>query len=189
MTTESKTVHSFWIPLRILKKLRSTTEGLGREKGIKISPNQLAMKLIDDGLNDEKVLNDIIRASSPLDGVVNQVGARHNHVHAMTTTTSGNTPQPIMEEICLEDKYSASYKIKIPPKNQDAEDEEQIETEIAERKCSLYHHRPETLEVLAHHIESTLNLISRNLKAERRNSNETSGLKTSPRKEVQHRKK
>lgn len=89
--------------------------------------------------------------------------------------------QPLREEICLEGKYSASYKIKIPPKNQDAEDEEQIETEIAERKCSLHHHRPETLQVLAPHMESTLNLISQNLKAERRNNNETSGLKTSPR--------
>jgi hypothetical protein len=97
--------------------------------------------------------------------------------------------QTLREEICLEDKCSASYKIKIPPTNQDAEDEEQIETEIVERKCSLYHNRPETLEVLASPIESSLKLISRNLKAERRNNNETSGLKTSPRKEVQHRKK
>jgi hypothetical protein len=89
--------------------------------------------------------------------------------------------QPLREEICLEDRYSASYKIKVPHKNQDADDEEQFETEVAERKCSLYHHRPETLQVLVSHIESTLNLISRDLKAERRNNNETSGLKTSPR--------
>jgi hypothetical protein len=37
--------------------------------------------------------------------------------------------------------------------------------------------------------ERTLDLINRNLKAGRRNNNKTSGLKTSPRKEVKHRKK
>jgi hypothetical protein len=95
--------------------------------------------------------------------------------------------QPLREEICLEDRYSASYKIKVPHKNQDADDEEQIETEIAERKCSLYHLRPETLQVLAFHIESTLNLISRNLKARRRNSNETSVLKNCKNTRLSHR--
>lgn len=95
LTTELKTVHSFWIPLRVLEKLRSTTEELGRDKGIKISSNQLAMKLIDDGLNDERVLNDVIREPSPLDEVVNQVGARHNHVHVMTTANaSDKKPTP-----------------------------------------------------------------------------------------------
>jgi hypothetical protein len=89
LTTELKTVHSFWIPLRFLEKLRRTTEELGRDKGIRISPNQLAMKLIEDGLNDEKTLNDVIRERSPLDEVVNQVGARHNnHVHVMTTASA-----------------------------------------------------------------------------------------------------
>jgi hypothetical protein len=95
LTTESKTVHSFWIPLRLLQKLRRTTEELGREKGIKVSPNQLAMKLIDDGLNDEKVLRSVIRESPPLDMVVNQVGARHNHVHVITTASaSDKKPTP-----------------------------------------------------------------------------------------------
>jgi hypothetical protein len=92
LKTELKTVHSFWIPLRVLQKLRNATEEIGREKGVKISLNQLAMKLIDDGLNNEKVLNEVIRVPSPLDEVVNQVGARHNHIHKMTTTPSGNTP-------------------------------------------------------------------------------------------------
>jgi hypothetical protein len=91
LTTELKTVHSFWIPLRVLQKLRSITEELRREKGIKISLNQLAMKLIDGGLNDERVVMNVIRESPPLDMVV-QVPANNNQVHRMTTTASGNTP-------------------------------------------------------------------------------------------------
>jgi hypothetical protein len=93
LTTELKTVHSFWIPLRILQKLRRITEELGREKGIKISPNQLAMKLIDDGLNNETVLKSIFRESPPLDMVV-QVPANNNHIREKTTTASANIPTP-----------------------------------------------------------------------------------------------
>jgi hypothetical protein len=60
MTTELKTVHSFWIPPRILYKLKETSQELEKEKGIKISPNQLAMNLIDGGLKDEKVISSMI---------------------------------------------------------------------------------------------------------------------------------
>ena len=56
MTPELKTVHSFWTPLRILDKLKSAAEELEKEKGIRISPNQLAMNIIDIGLNDEVIM-------------------------------------------------------------------------------------------------------------------------------------
>jgi hypothetical protein len=61
LTTELKTVHSFWTPLRILNKLKETAEELEKERGIRISPNQLAMNLIDAGLNDEQSLMKIIK--------------------------------------------------------------------------------------------------------------------------------
>lgn len=51
MTAELKTVHSFWTPVRTLEKLKSTAKELEKKKGIKISTNQLAIKLIDSGLN------------------------------------------------------------------------------------------------------------------------------------------
>jgi hypothetical protein len=54
-------VHSFWTPLRILNKLKETAEELEKERGIRISPNQLAMNLIDAGLNDEQSLMKIIK--------------------------------------------------------------------------------------------------------------------------------
>jgi hypothetical protein len=81
------------MPLRILEKLKRITQELDREKGIKISPNQLAMKLIDNGLNDEKVLKSIFRESPPLDMVV-QVPANNNHIREKTTTASANIPTP-----------------------------------------------------------------------------------------------
>jgi hypothetical protein len=48
MTTEIKTVHSFWIPVRVL-------EELGREsKRKKTSRNSLAISLIETGLKNEE---------------------------------------------------------------------------------------------------------------------------------------
>jgi hypothetical protein len=52
MTTELKTVHSFWIPTRILDTLRSTVQELEKKESIKISSNRLAINLIDAGLTE-----------------------------------------------------------------------------------------------------------------------------------------
>jgi hypothetical protein len=54
-------VHSFWTPVRILDKLRSTVEELEKEDGIKISTNQLAMDLLDVGLDNEDTLLNTMR--------------------------------------------------------------------------------------------------------------------------------
>jgi len=61
LTSELKTVYSFWIPVRILDSLRGTAENLEKKNGVKITPNQLAMRLIDKGLEDQKVIKSIIR--------------------------------------------------------------------------------------------------------------------------------
>jgi hypothetical protein len=89
MIAELKTVHSFWTPLRILDKLKRTTEEIEKEQGIKITPNQLAMNLIDVGLHDEKMLNRSIsrkKEAPPVNAVVNMVRATHNnHIRGMTS--------------------------------------------------------------------------------------------------------
>jgi hypothetical protein len=59
LATELKTVHSFWTPVRILDELQNTVEELEKKRGIKISPNQLAINLIDMGLKDEKILTEM----------------------------------------------------------------------------------------------------------------------------------
>ena len=76
MVTELKTIHSFWTPVRTLEKLQSTVKELRKVKGIKISTNQLAMRLIDAGLNNEQTLmNVIIKEAPPKDAVVKMVPA------------------------------------------------------------------------------------------------------------------
>jgi transcriptional/translational regulatory protein YebC/TACO1 len=91
----------------------------------------------------------------------------------------------VKEEIFLEDRYSASYKIKVPKNKNGAEEE--VESKVAERKYLNFNYRPETQELLAHHYQRTLNLISRNLEAKRRNSNETSVLKICRNTRLSHR--
>ncbi len=85
MVTELKTVHSFWTPVRTLEKLQSTVNELRKEKGIKISTNQLAIKLIDAGLSNEQTLMNVVAVTREQNGVK---GARGHQPRPNNTSTS-----------------------------------------------------------------------------------------------------
>jgi hypothetical protein len=109
MTTELKTVHSFWTPIRILDTLRGTAEEL-EKKGVKITPNQLAMKLIDLGLKDERLITAIIHNHDEREKVVPSGGQVSSQSPPTATaevddeevvpiaTTTTTTPQGINQE-------------------------------------------------------------------------------------------